>query len=203
MRNKIKLFLGIFILLIILLNGCNKKEEKQSQGVNIANPASVNCVNNGGKLKILENDKGQYGVCVLPDGAECEEWAYYRKECPKAQSNVSCREERTDCCKGFGENISCIHVEIDCAVGYESKFLGCDLEKCTPKWDCTADDEKSCNANADCACGVHVKTGECFAGNKKYVDASKQCPDFCTGIAGHLELRCVNNQCALNSKDRV
>ena len=59
-----------------------KKEEKPV-GVSIANPASVNCVKNGGNLKIMENATGQYGVCTLPDGTQCEEWAYYRKECPK------------------------------------------------------------------------------------------------------------------------
>ena len=83
MKKIISFFFGFF-LLVILFSACSKKEEKPAGRVNIANPASVNCVNNGGKLKILENEKGQYGVCVLPDGKECEEWAYYRKECPSS-----------------------------------------------------------------------------------------------------------------------
>lgn len=48
---------------------------------NIANPASENCVAQGGVVDIRENPDGQYGVCVFADKSECEEWAFYRKEC--------------------------------------------------------------------------------------------------------------------------
>jgi hypothetical protein len=48
--------------------------------------------------------------------------------------------------------------------------------------------ESYCKQDSDCACGVHVTTGECFYGNEDYVDTSRQCPDFCTGIAGNLEI---------------
>ena len=52
-----------------------------------------------------------------------------------------------------------------------------------------------CKTNADCACGVDKETGKCAFGNKKYIDTSKQCPDFCSGIAGNLIIKCVNNRC--------
>ncbi|MDD5111259.1 MAG: cupredoxin family copper-binding protein [Candidatus Altiarchaeota archaeon] len=55
--------------------------------------------------------------------------------------------------------------------------------------------EKYCSSDSDCACGVHRTTGECFYGNKDYVDAMKQCPDFCTGIAAQFAIICVNNLC--------
>ena len=33
----------------------------------------------GGKSEIRKNQDGsEYGVCILPDGKEVEEWAYYR-----------------------------------------------------------------------------------------------------------------------------
>lgn len=51
----------------------------------LANPASVNCVQNrGGTLEIRKDPEGnEYGVCHLPDGSECEEWALFRGErCP-------------------------------------------------------------------------------------------------------------------------
>ena len=48
----------------------------------LANPASVYCVEQGGTLDIRTDDSGgQYGVCVFKDGSECEEWAFYRGEC--------------------------------------------------------------------------------------------------------------------------
>ncbi len=56
-------------------------------------------------------------------------------------------------------------------------------------------EEKYCNIDEDCSCGVHIRTGDCFYGNEKYVDESKQCPDFCTGIAAHLTIKCIDNEC--------
>ena len=44
----------------------------------IANPASVYCVQQGGKLEIVDTKKGQIGICVLPDGRRIEEWKFYR-----------------------------------------------------------------------------------------------------------------------------
>lgn len=62
------------------------------------------------------------------------------------------------------------------------------------------DDASFCNVDADCTCGgIDKNTDDCFVGNKlyasKFVDLSQDCPDFCTGIAAHLETRCVDNKC--------
>ena len=51
--------------------------------VQMANPASVNCVDKGGKLSIINEAEGQIGMCTLPGGTVCEEWAFFRGECPK------------------------------------------------------------------------------------------------------------------------
>lgn len=56
--------------------------------VAIANPASTNCLEQGGRLELQEDSAGQFGVCVFADGSRCEEWRFFRKECAKA----SCRE---------------------------------------------------------------------------------------------------------------
>lgn len=60
-----------------------KKEATSTQGVNIANPASVFCLDEGGSLSFrLDSTGGQYVVCEFSDGRECEEWDYYRtKKC--------------------------------------------------------------------------------------------------------------------------
>lgn len=50
----------------------------------IANPASTNCIDKGGKLDIVDGPGGQQGICTLADGTQCEEWAYMRGECPAA-----------------------------------------------------------------------------------------------------------------------
>ena len=53
------------------------------------NPASVYCEQNGNKLEIkMASDGSQNGICVFPDGSECDEWAYFRGECgPAAQES--------------------------------------------------------------------------------------------------------------------
>jgi len=48
----------------------------------MANPASVNCEQKGNRLEIrTAADGSQVGICIFPDGSECEEWAYMRSEC--------------------------------------------------------------------------------------------------------------------------
>jgi dipeptidase D len=49
----------------------------------LPNPASQNCVDQGGTLSIeTRPDGGQYGVCLFDDNRQCEEWALMRGECP-------------------------------------------------------------------------------------------------------------------------
>jgi putative hemolysin len=57
--------------------------------VNMPNPASVHCEQNGNKLEIqMASDGSQNGVCIFPDGSTCDEWAYFRGECgPSAQAS--------------------------------------------------------------------------------------------------------------------
>lgn len=53
-----------------------------AQRQQISNPASENCVRQGGKLEIYKSRSGgEYALCVFPDGSQCEEWALYRGEC--------------------------------------------------------------------------------------------------------------------------
>ncbi|MGL4290136.1 MAG: putative hemolysin [Phreatobacter sp.] len=51
--------------------------------VGLANPASVHCSQLGGRLEIVTaTGGGQVGMCHLPDGRICEEWALFRdKRC--------------------------------------------------------------------------------------------------------------------------
>ncbi len=50
----------------------------------IANPASVFCIEQGGTLEIVDEADGQVGYCTLPDGTRVEEWEYYRSQNPDA-----------------------------------------------------------------------------------------------------------------------
>jgi putative hemolysin/predicted secreted protein len=47
----------------------------------MANPASVACVNAGGKLEIKKDASGgEYGMCTFVNGTSCEEWGLFRGE---------------------------------------------------------------------------------------------------------------------------
>lgn len=51
--------------------------------LNMSNPAAVNCANVGGVLTMAKQLNGSsVGMCQLPDGKRCEEWALMRGACP-------------------------------------------------------------------------------------------------------------------------
>ncbi|GBQ06992.1 putative hemolysin [Acetobacter cerevisiae] len=60
---------------------------QRSKLIGMANPASVHCVDAGGKLEIRTGSSGgQYGVCHMPDGNSCEEWSFFRTGQCKAET---------------------------------------------------------------------------------------------------------------------
>ena len=90
---KIKLITLIILAgLAILLAACTpaatqeptlSPTEEIIQPVGLPNPASQNCLDQGGTLTILERgDGGQYGVCFFEDNRQCEEWALLNGDCP-------------------------------------------------------------------------------------------------------------------------
>lgn len=83
MRGK----LIFFLFILIAFNGCTNDNIGQNaepeEKPELANPAAVYCIEKGNKYEIRENpDRSQDGYCILPDGTECDEWSYFRGECP-------------------------------------------------------------------------------------------------------------------------
>lgn len=62
-------------------SGDSEQMDEADEETEVANPASVYCVENGGQIDIRDTDAGQIGFCMFDDGSECEEWAYFRGEC--------------------------------------------------------------------------------------------------------------------------
>ena len=90
---KSKLFnLGwVLVLSALFISGCGGSlggqplEESTSDGdVGLPNPASVFCEEQGYTLEIRTDADGTFGMCIFPDGSECEEWAYYQGDCEPA-----------------------------------------------------------------------------------------------------------------------
>jgi putative hemolysin len=87
-------------LLPLLLTGCTAlaPQPAQTSGqtvvvaltetpqANLPNPASKYCEEQGNKLEIRSSTNGnQSGVCIFPNGSECDEWAYFRGECASSE----------------------------------------------------------------------------------------------------------------------
>jgi len=83
------------VVCALLLSGCGQAQPTPTPiptpvptpggGSQIANPAATHCVEQGYTSQIrTAADGSQYGVCIFPDGSECEEWAFFRGECSPA-----------------------------------------------------------------------------------------------------------------------
>jgi len=79
-----KTFLILTLVIVVLLSSCSSGSTAESPvpDINMPNPASVYCEQNGGKLELIQDPTGAVsGMCIFPDGSECDEWAYFRDEC--------------------------------------------------------------------------------------------------------------------------
>ncbi len=58
-------------------------ESGSTGAIGLANPASGNCIKEGGTLSIMKNGVGaEFGLCQFEDDQACEEWALMRGQCP-------------------------------------------------------------------------------------------------------------------------
>ncbi len=86
-----------FTIVLIALTACTALQVQTPEPtvtvipqVNLPNPASVYCEQNGYELEIrIAADGSQDGICVFPDGSGCDEWTYFRGECGMAQQKSS------------------------------------------------------------------------------------------------------------------
>lgn len=88
--------------------------EGECQNMQMANPASEYCIQNGGELTIKQGPLGEYGVCTFEDNKACEEWALFSGECPIGGVKIAGydNEEQIYCAIRGGEvdmdNATCI-----------------------------------------------------------------------------------------------
>jgi putative hemolysin len=98
MKNR--LFLAALVL-ALAMTSCGQPATPPTQAapeptIGMPNPAAVYCEEQGNTVAIRTDEKGgQYGVCIFPDGSECDEWAYYRGECSPGESPAPTAAEAT------------------------------------------------------------------------------------------------------------
>ena len=91
-NTKVIVLIFATALIVLAAAGCQKTDNNPT---GIANPASVFCEKNGGTVKIVNEEAGQRGICVLKDKTECDEWAYFRHEC--TETYVADKITETNC----------------------------------------------------------------------------------------------------------
>jgi len=93
----------------------------------MANPAAVYCRELGYEYEIVDTDEGQYGICIFPDGGECNEWRFLQGKC--GQSYSYCARQgyglitKTDGKNPFSREYSvCVHDQVD--IGSATELMG-------------------------------------------------------------------------------
>ncbi len=66
----------------VVTAGCQTTaSEEEMPQVGMPNPASVWCIEKGGRLEIVKDKDGnESGVCVLPSGERVDEWTLFRRD---------------------------------------------------------------------------------------------------------------------------
>lgn len=80
-KNLMLRFLVIFITVPIFLTSCRSSHSHtENKPVGMPNPASVYCIEQGGKLVPKRHkDGGEFALCKLPNGKIIEEWKLNRQ----------------------------------------------------------------------------------------------------------------------------
>jgi subtilisin-like proprotein convertase family protein/putative hemolysin len=52
----------------------------------MANPAAVYCQELGYEYQVVDAAEGQHGICLLPDGSECDGWGFLEGKCGQSYS---------------------------------------------------------------------------------------------------------------------
>lgn len=64
-----------------LLAGCQTTDAEDMPEIGTPNPASVWCMEKGGRLEIVKDKDGnESGLCVLPSGERVDEWTLFRRD---------------------------------------------------------------------------------------------------------------------------
>lgn len=82
MKKIIFMAVSLFTLAACHSNSAETTTSQKPMVGGKGNPASVNCIEKGGKLDLVKQaDGGTIGMCTFPNGKTCEEWALFRGEC--------------------------------------------------------------------------------------------------------------------------
>jgi len=96
-QKKTPLTATLVLVSLLVITGCQKsrtdldltptpftKESDNEEGdpfIGVPNPASFYCEEMGYKVELRTIAGGTQGICIFPDGRECEEWEFLSGSC--------------------------------------------------------------------------------------------------------------------------
>ncbi|WP_241622593.1 DUF333 domain-containing protein [Rosenbergiella australiborealis] len=85
MKQRALLTVSLNCVVLVALTGCSSSSTKTAQQRNIgmANPASVYCLAQKGRLDSVSTTLGVSSFCTLPNGERIEEWALFHRDHPQ------------------------------------------------------------------------------------------------------------------------
>ncbi|MEA3336656.1 MAG: DUF333 domain-containing protein [Chloroflexota bacterium] len=95
---KFRIHLLVLLVMALLLASCTLPPILQTPDgqptsestVGLANPAALFCAEKGYTYEIrTASDGSQYGVCIFPDGSECDGWEFFRGECGPEKQEIA------------------------------------------------------------------------------------------------------------------
>lgn len=116
------------------IKSCNDPEyiseinRASNLNIGMANPAAIYCTTLGYDIRLEKDSTGTYGVCVFPDGTDCDEWSFYDGSCGQEHSYCARQgfEIRTlnDGQDGFSPRYSVCTKEDGTIIGSVSRLMG-------------------------------------------------------------------------------
>lgn len=79
MRHYLCPIIASAMLVGLSARAADDSAERQDRAAELANPAAVFCIEQGGRYEIRNADAGSQGFCILPDGTEVDAWTYFRE----------------------------------------------------------------------------------------------------------------------------
>jgi inhibitor of cysteine peptidase len=85
--KSVKISIIVLVMAVLALTACKSETLQPTTTIQIPNPASVLCKENGGTEENRQAADGSVaGFCLFSDGSECDAWAYFRGECKVGDS---------------------------------------------------------------------------------------------------------------------
>jgi peptidylprolyl isomerase len=78
--------------------------------IGLANPASVYCLDQQGKLETINFDQGEDSVCLFDDQSFCWQWDFFNEKCQKTQLKKEIIEQGQGRIAGQGDNVTVHYV---------------------------------------------------------------------------------------------